>query len=106
MKKYADGLTQAEKDYDQFNNNIKKEQLMKGKQYATGSLMENDDGTGVHHFDHFIPAEKLAKFNQLAAGQKTAPSNKASMDMSNKGAQMMSKMGFKQGTTHSDSETC
>ena len=71
---------------------------MKGKQYATGNQMESEDGTGVHHFDHFIPAEKLAKFHQLAKGQKPVAA-KASMDMSNKGALMMSKMGFKQGST-------
>merc|ERR1712216_688425 len=58
--------------------------------------MENGDGTGAHHFEHYIPQSALAKFQAAATG-KPAEAAAPAIDMSNKGAQMMAKMGFTQG---------
>jgi len=93
IKQYVDSLSKANQDYVALQ---KERQDNASKRYATGNMMETEDGTGVHHFDHFIPAEQLAKFQALATGKKEEP-KPAQIDMSNKGAMMMAKMGFTAG---------
>lgn len=93
IKQYVDSLSKANVDYAAVQ---KERHDNASRQYATGNMMETEDGTGVHHFDHFIPAEQLAKFQALATGKKEEP-KAAQIDMSNKGAMMMAKMGFTAG---------
>lgn len=93
LKAYVEQLNQQNREYEALQNERKNEATT---QYATGNMMETEDGTGKHHFNDFIPQDALAKFHRMAKGQKEAP-QAAQIDMSNKGAQMMAKMGFSAG---------
>lgn len=93
LKQFVEQLNKSNAEYDALQNERKTNATA---QYATGNMMESEDGTGKHHFNDFIPQDALAKFHKLAKGEKEAP-QAAQIDMSNKGAQMMAKMGFTAG---------
>jgi len=93
FKKFVETTKKMNVDYELLQLERKKNAT---NTYATGNQLENEDGTGVHHFDHFIPADELAKFHALSKGKKLE-AVPAPMDMNNKGALMMAKMGFTGG---------
>jgi len=93
IKSFVENIKKSTTEYDALQAERKQNAV---NEYATGSMMENGDGTGAHHFEHYIPQSALAKFQAAATG-KPAEAAAPAIDMSNKGAQMMAKMGFTQG---------